>query len=113
MVARAPAVTQRLLAHIPRLGTVRAMLAIFAGMEVPEALASPEEEELTRQGARLLRVAADFDALLSEGHTPGLAVDILRGRGTAYDTRALEALSARHGSREPPQAQGVPREGRY
>ena len=96
MVARVPEVTERLLAHIPRLEAVRAILAWWAGSAPAVDAFSQEERAAVERGAHLLRLAADFDTLQAEGYTPAMAVDVLRGRGDLYESAAVAALAARH-----------------
>jgi CheY-like chemotaxis protein len=62
MVIRAPEMTEKLLANIPRLETVRAMLALHIRppRRDPEADATTQ---LIQLGAHLLRVAIDLEAL--------------------------------------------------
>ena len=43
-------------------------------------------------GARILKVALDFDALLSAGKSQASAIVVLKGRKDQYDPRVLEAL---------------------
>jgi response regulator RpfG family c-di-GMP phosphodiesterase len=90
MVEQMPAVTDQLLANIPRLEGVRAILA-RQGERHP---AQPGEDPESALGAQILRVAADFDVLEMRGMTPSAAVDILRGREKRYDSRVVEALVA-------------------
>jgi CheY-like chemotaxis protein len=95
MVSRMPAVTQQLLANIPRLDDV---LAILAGSAKPFRALDPEgtdpRDELVHRGTELLKAASDFDALEVQGNTPGAALDIMRGRMGRYDPDVLNALQA-------------------
>lgn len=95
MVERIPALTESLLASIPRLELVRAMLALSAGAPAP-ALPSGHRA-LAVRGAALLRMALDFDALDAAGNPADVAVATLRGRGGRYDAEALAALDALRG----------------
>jgi DNA-binding NarL/FixJ family response regulator len=109
MVERAPAIAERLLAHIPRLETARAMLAGFSGARVDRDLVASGEEELVRRGAQLLRIATDFDVLLAQGRAPAEAVEALLARGDTYDAALLEALARLHGSdRTPSKVRDLP-----
>ncbi len=101
MVARVPEVTERLLAHIPRLEAVRAILAWWAGSAPAVDAFSLEERAAVERGAHLLRLAADFDTLQAEGYAPAMAVDVLRGRGDLYEPAAVAALAARHHTGQP------------
>lgn len=104
MVARLPEVTQQLLGNIPRLELVRGILAkTGARSRTGEAANDGSEDPIVVQGAQLLRVALDFDALEVEGKTPSLAIDVLRGRTDQYSPVVLAALASvrdRVGSRE-------------
>jgi response regulator RpfG family c-di-GMP phosphodiesterase len=104
MVARLPEVTQQLLGNIPRLEIVRGILAkTGARPRSGEAANDGSEDPIVVQGAQLLRVALDFDALEVEGKTAPLAIDVLRGRTDQYSPVVLAALAAvrdRAGSRE-------------
>lgn len=93
MVARAPEVAEELIANIPRLEVVRGMLALYA--RNPSRLA-PAPEDLVGVGARILRLAVDFETLESDGLAPAAAIATLRGRGF-YDHALLEILAAAHG----------------
>lgn len=86
LVDRGPALADQLLSSIPRLEPVRAILAAQGAGARPPPEAAP--------GARLLRLASDFDALEVSGLTPAEALARLRGRPGAYDERPLEALEA-------------------
>jgi len=93
MVARMPAVTEQLLAHIPRLDAVRDMLAASnrpPGKPVAGA-------ELVELGSQILRVATDADELEQRGGRGMAIVDILRGRQGAYDLRVTDALASLSG----------------
>jgi len=97
MASRVPAVTEQLLAHVPRLEEVRAILA--SSREPFKALAGGARSEsgLVEQGAELLKVAQDFDELRSQGTALEVALDVLRGRTGRYDPDVLEALRATQG----------------
>jgi CheY-like chemotaxis protein len=89
MVARVPEVTESLLRHIPRLEPVRAMLReLAAPPPVPPVAES--------RGTAVLRIVADFDALVSGDSTPGRALDIMRGRTGAYASDLLGEFSRLH-----------------
>jgi response regulator RpfG family c-di-GMP phosphodiesterase len=85
LVERGPLVADQLLANIPRLEPVRAILAAQGS-----AAARGPVEGAT--GARLLRLAVDLDVLEASGLSPAEALAKLRGRNGTYDPRALEAL---------------------
>jgi response regulator RpfG family c-di-GMP phosphodiesterase len=93
LLARLPRLAEQLVASIPRLEAVRAILlhqsASFASeADVPAALA----DVVVPIGARLLRVAQDFDVLETQGMTPAVALDVLDGRTGLYDPAVLAAL---------------------
>lgn len=87
MVKRIPEVTRQILANIPRLEGVLEILdnysrsygTIGAGRSLPI-------------GARIVRIAIDYDALESYGHPSNVALDTLRGRENAYDPDLLTLL---------------------
>jgi hypothetical protein len=90
MVARVPAITESLLANIPRIETVREIVALH----VRPPAASGGERRLGELGAHVLRVALDAD-MLEPQHGTLPTVDLMRARG--YDREVLDAL-ARVGS---------------
>ncbi len=94
-VARVPAITEQLLSNIPRLETVR---AILAGYSAPYRPPTPgEAETLVDQVARaahLLKVAIDFDALETQHHSAHVALQIMRERRQEYDPAVLAAIHA-------------------
>jgi response regulator RpfG family c-di-GMP phosphodiesterase len=89
MVRRVPAITDALLRNIPRLEGVRAMITGAAEVSLDRPRQSPEAS----LGAAILRVAADFDQLVSRGDSPALALETLRSRGGRYHHRVLDALA--------------------
>jgi len=106
MASRVPGVTTQLLANIPRLEPVRAILARAAKPgRASEPLSEDPAKRLVEQGARLLLVAQDFDALELAGHAPSLCIDTLRGRTDRYDPAALDAFATLFGSGSAPQEQ--------
>lgn len=94
MLAKAPALTEQLLNHIPRLEVVREIL--LAAQSAPRRARQGEDAQtqLARQAAQILRVAIDFDLLEAQGNAGGFALDTLRGRGDQYDSGVLNALAA-------------------
>jgi len=92
MVARVPAFTEQLLAHIPRLDEVRAILAAYRRPCSGEA--GDDRARVVQRGAAVLRVADDFDERISRGSSVQVAVDTLRGRIGVYDPEVLAALAA-------------------
>lgn len=99
MVARVPDVTEQLLQNIPRLEPVRAMLTRAAK---PGRHNGPLSDDPSLHGielgARILRVAVDFDALEVQGHAPALCIDTMRGREDRYDPTVLETFAALYGT---------------
>lgn len=74
--------TDQLLANIPRLEPVRAILRTQA--------ARPGDVESL--GAKLLRAALAYDTLESAGNTPAACLGVMRGRAWSHDARVLDAL---------------------
>jgi len=99
MLARVPDVTEQLLQNIPRLEAVRAMLT--RAMK-PGRHAGPMSDDANLRGielgARILRVAIDFDVLEVQGHAPALCIDTMRGRDDRYDASVLEAFALLYGT---------------
>jgi response regulator RpfG family c-di-GMP phosphodiesterase len=102
-VASLPTVADRLIAHLPRLEAVRQIIqfqqAPFVG---PEARSSVTGVILPvgvtfPMGARLLRVAVDFDVLEASQRPIAEILETMRGRVGAYDPAVLAALSALRG----------------
>ena len=89
-----PQVNDQLLASIPRLEGVRDILRnqykYFDGSGIPEDGVSGDEIPL---GARILKVALDFDALEARNEKPLEAFDTLRRRAGSYDPTVLEAFA--------------------
>jgi response regulator RpfG family c-di-GMP phosphodiesterase len=100
MVARMPVVVEQLLGHIPRLETVR---TILAQRDKPfwqfEGAGADPESRLTTRGAQMLAVACDFDELEARGNSASLALDTLRGRKGRYDPAVLDAMVALRGGK--------------
>jgi HD-GYP domain-containing protein (c-di-GMP phosphodiesterase class II) len=92
MQARIPAVTEQLLGNIPRLEGVRAILGAVgrsfraAGTEIPV-------------GARLLRIAEDFDIAETRLGSGELAIQAMRGKPD-YDPALLDAFAQLLGALE-------------
>jgi hypothetical protein len=94
MVDRLPVVTEQLLANIPRLETVREILALHHRPASDDAPAS--EDPAKRNvvlGSSILRTVLDFDVLEAQGNTASRALDTLRGRGRRYSPVVLDALA--------------------
>jgi HD-GYP domain-containing protein (c-di-GMP phosphodiesterase class II) len=92
MLGRLPEVSERLIASIPRLEDVRAILRhqnarLDGGVEIPA-------------GARILKCVLDLDALEVGGMAPQMAIPVLRGRTGWYDPAVLEALERRENAQD-------------
>lgn len=102
-VERLPRVACEVIASIPRLEEVREILGHqnlrFDG---GPAGRTPAGQEIP-WGARLLKVAFDFDLLESQGLTPTAAISTLRGREGWYDPELLVALAEHFGYGNPAQ----------
>jgi response regulator RpfG family c-di-GMP phosphodiesterase len=92
MLARVPHVTESLLAHIPRLETVREILANQALPRKKEGTRS--ERTSTERAAEILRVAVDLDALEGRGDAIEVAIATMQSRTGKYDPEVLAALSS-------------------
>jgi response regulator RpfG family c-di-GMP phosphodiesterase len=94
IVLRLPAAASKLLAHIPRLEPVRAIL----DEQHHRYGGAGGQGEAIPIGARMLRIATDADILEAQGLDPQGMISILRGRAGDYDPALLEALAARLGA---------------
>jgi response regulator RpfG family c-di-GMP phosphodiesterase len=94
MADRLPLVAEGLIASIPRLETVRDILAYhrkhYDGSGEPYDSVSGDA---IPWGGRALRIVLDFDELQARGFSTGLALDTLRGRAGWYDHEILEAFA--------------------
>ena len=93
MVDAAPAATRRLVERIPRLDPV---LEILDQQQAP--FEAKGKAAVPCMGARMLKVAADFDLLETLGCAPQLAIDTLRGRAGLYDPALIDAMGRLHGA---------------
>ncbi len=93
MVAKVPAVAEQLLANIPRLEVVRAIITAAAAPAVPAAPPGDAARAQLSRWAHVLRVAHDFDVLEAEGGTLAQAIDTLRGRAGRHPQDVLDALA--------------------
>jgi len=88
-----PLIASDLIGKIPRMEKVAEAIAYqekhFDGEGVPNDSRKGEEIPL---GARILKVALDFDALKASGKTKWEALEILKGRAGWYDPRILASL---------------------
>lgn len=95
MVDEMPGVAERLIAPIPRLGSVahaiRHARRNWDGSGPPGDTAAGDDIPF---GARLLRVVQDYDALIAGGMPPQVAGIALSSRAGCYDPALLDALTA-------------------
>lgn len=97
MVARVPALTEKLLGGIPRLENVRAMLTGCGIRFASETITTQTGVDPVLRGSMLLRVAADFDSLELRGIDAALAVHMMRSTLGVYDPEVLDALASVRG----------------
>jgi response regulator RpfG family c-di-GMP phosphodiesterase len=88
MVNRIPAITRRILQNIPRLEGVMQILDNY--MRPFEEGAGPN---LIPIGARMLRIARDYDALQAQGLDPAVALNAMRSREGLYDSHLLQTFA--------------------
>jgi response regulator RpfG family c-di-GMP phosphodiesterase len=88
MVERIPAITRQILHNIPRLEGVMDVLDNSA-----RAFSDATTDAIIPIGARMLRVARDYDALEARAIDPGFALDTMRSRDGIYDPHLLDALA--------------------
>lgn len=89
-----PAVARELIANIPRLEDVAEIIG-YQNKRF-DGVGSPAEEptgESIPFGARILKVAIDFDALVSQQHSEKLALAEILGRDGWYDPAVVTALT--------------------
>jgi response regulator RpfG family c-di-GMP phosphodiesterase len=106
MESRVPALSRDLVAAIPRLETVAESIgwqrARYDGQAAAPGVPAGDELPLA---ARMLRLAADFEAGMSQRPTVQGTLGALRADAGAYDPRLLEALISCHDdadAEEPP-----------
>lgn len=87
LIDRLPRTPRRLLAQIPRLEAILQMIEDGA-----EPAGRDPSGRQSSAGARVLRIATDFDALQSTGLNADVAIGTMRTRGT-YDQTFLQALA--------------------
>jgi len=92
MVARMPKVTEDLLANIPRMGPVREILS----MQHKRIVAGRDSD--IPVGARVLKIAADYDALETAGMKVQMAFDTMRNREGHYDPEILQEFFKHKGT---------------
>jgi response regulator RpfG family c-di-GMP phosphodiesterase len=88
MVERTPGVAQKVLGSIPRLEIVRGIIAAVHN-GCPPYTGNDAQQAIMASGARLVRLAADFDLLDAQGISPGVALSTLRGRANRYGAENL------------------------
>jgi len=109
MVNRLPAVTERLLGHIPRLEPVRELLADLARPTQTGAHAIMDARaQKRRRAASLLRIALDYDAHQVSGMSDGEALHALEDRLSRYDATILDALKRLQAQRPSAGKRAVP-----
>ena len=99
-VARMPAMTEQILAHIPRLEQIRAILTVAARQAAWSGVAGEGPTELA--GA-ILRLANDADGIETSGFAGASMIQLLRQRGghppylvDAFETLVGHAHSTQH-----------------
>jgi response regulator RpfG family c-di-GMP phosphodiesterase len=92
MLARVPTVAVQLLSSIPRLETVRSILAHMDDQFEPTKVGQAVRGEAIPWGARALKVILDF-LVLDTRVTSSEALETMRGRKGFYDPAALQAFS--------------------
>ena len=92
LIARLPRLAEQLIASIPRLEPVRAILLHQHTPFAARTEAPAPTDVVFPMGARLLKVAQDFDILEAQGMSPSLALDTLDSRTGLYDPAVLSAL---------------------
>jgi len=100
MIARMPAVTEALLANIPRLETVREILACYAKpvRRSSEGSTSAKGDDNVAVFASLLKIAVDYDELESRGMQTQTVLDTMHGRERMYDPASLQVFIGLKGS---------------
>jgi response regulator RpfG family c-di-GMP phosphodiesterase len=103
MAGRVPEISRDLVATIPRLEGVAEAIgcqrARFDGTGSAPRMPSGDDLPLA---ARILRVAVDFDAGMSQRPSAQATISVLRADPGAYDPRVLEALVSCHAASEAP-----------
>jgi response regulator RpfG family c-di-GMP phosphodiesterase len=94
LVDRVPEVNESLLANIPRLERVRAILALATGAADKPGRPTAEPGSATAFAGELLRLALDYDALDGRGMSHDETFQTLRARSGRYDPKVLEDFAA-------------------
>lgn len=98
MVERLPSIAEKLLEGIPRIDTVRQILARVG--RARSTTANPSPNDIVAVGSEALRIAVDLDSLEAREMSRSSALEALRKRGDAYDPELLQSLGGA-ASREP------------
>jgi CheY-like chemotaxis protein len=93
MVAKLPEVADRLLAHIPRLETVRAILASVHGAQLSDCEVSAGDAALVPMGAGVIRAAVALDALTQSGLSTINAIGAMRSKSVGLDSDVVALLA--------------------
>jgi HD domain len=84
---------QSLLSHIPRLEEVAEIIAHQNAYCIPEnANAKPTAAQNIPLGSRILKIALDYDAMISSGMDGNLVLAEMNDHKTRYDPQVLAAL---------------------
>ena len=93
MVTAMPQTTGTLLADIPRLSIVAAMIKRRDIVDTePLDFASSDHNEMIRIGAKMLKVITSFDIMLTQNHEPKNAIKIMAKQDTLYDGTILGVM---------------------
>lgn len=88
MVERVPAVTDRILANIPRLEGVQQIL-----LNYHRRFDSTEHDGMLPVGSRVLKIVFDYDELEAQDLPNDVALDAMRSRDGMYDPDLLEKFA--------------------
>lgn len=98
MAVKAPELAVRLLGEIPRLEEIHDVVvfqsALFDGRNSPKAEIRGEAIPF---GARVIKIAHDYDVLESQGHSAASAARTMASRSGWYDPKILPAFLAMRG----------------
>jgi len=89
--AAVPGSARRLLEHIPRLEPV---IQILAALDWTDEQLARVGERMIGLGARILCVALEYDAMLTQGVSKAQILQNLRARELRFGARVLEAITA-------------------
>lgn len=85
--------TDRLLANIPRMDVVRAIVSLVAiGAQPADLVLAPEDADRAKRLSRVLRAAMAYDRLEAQGMSARLAVETLESTGE-YSEVLIEAMN--------------------